>query len=118
MRFFLDENFPRKAAQIISELGHHVFDIRGTIDEGCEDKYIFEKAQEYQAVFLTTDKDFYHTFPFLYDSHSGIIVINLRQPNGPAILNKLSWALNFLAKNKISDCCLMLTDTKVYYIQN
>ena len=117
MRFFFDENFPRKAALILLDLGHEIFDIRGTKDEGCDDKLIFNKAQSLQSIFLTTDKDFFHTIPFLYDSHYGIIVINLSQPNGPAILDKFSWALDFITKNKIFNCCGMLTDHKVYYVQ-
>jgi predicted nuclease of predicted toxin-antitoxin system len=117
VKFFLDENFPRKALGLLQSLGNEVFDIRGSIDEGCDDTIIFQKAQESQSIFLTTDKDFYHTIPHLYATHYGIIVINLSQPNGPAILNKLQWALSFINNNEIRNCCLMLTDKKVCYIQ-
>ncbi len=30
MKFFLDENFPRKANDFLSGKGHLVFDVRGT----------------------------------------------------------------------------------------
>ena len=30
MRFFFDENFPRSLAGLLTDLGHEVFDIRGT----------------------------------------------------------------------------------------
>jgi predicted nuclease of predicted toxin-antitoxin system len=49
--------------------GFEVFDIRGTEIEGADDKTLFEKAQQHEAIFLTTDKDFYHTVPFFYESH-------------------------------------------------
>lgn len=81
MNFFLDENFPRKAISILSRHGFFAHDIRGSNFEGADDKPIFERAQEHQAVFLTTDKDFFHTIQFLYEEHHGIIVIALSQPN-------------------------------------
>ena len=34
MEFFLDENFPKKATDILEENGHRAFDIRGTELEG------------------------------------------------------------------------------------
>ena len=40
-------------------IGHKVFDIRSTKFEGTDDFSIFELAQEENAIFLTTDKDFF-----------------------------------------------------------
>ncbi len=80
MNFFLDENFPKPVTQILISKGHQVFDMRSTEFEGSGDTKIFELAQEKGAIFLTTDKDFFHTIPFLYEKHRGIIVISLRQP--------------------------------------
>jgi hypothetical protein len=37
VKFFLDENFPRKAARILKYQGFDVFDIRGTDLEGADD---------------------------------------------------------------------------------
>jgi predicted nuclease of predicted toxin-antitoxin system len=65
MRFFLDENFPKAAHELLVRLGHEVVDIRGSADEGAEDGQIFEMAQRREAAFLTTDKDFFHTVPHL-----------------------------------------------------
>jgi hypothetical protein len=30
MKFFLDENFPKAAVGMLEEMGHEVFDLRGT----------------------------------------------------------------------------------------
>ncbi len=75
MRFFLDENFPKQAASVLKAKGHEVFDIRGTSQEGAPDASIFKLAQEKSAVFLTTDKDFFHTVPLQFPEHCGIIVV-------------------------------------------
>ncbi len=91
MRFFLDENFPKSAEKYLASRGHTVFDIRGSSDEGINDLDIFRLAQEKRAVFLTTDRDFFHTIPHLFPDHFGIVIIALRQPNREAILSRLSW---------------------------
>ena len=70
MKFFLDENFPKSSEVILNEFGHKVFDIRGTSSEGLSDLEIFKLAQEKNAVFLTTDKDFFNTIPFQFEEHS------------------------------------------------
>ena len=114
MKFFLDENFPKKAAPILEAEGFKVFDIRGTDIEGADDEVLFEKAQAREAVFLTTDKDFFHTIQFLYEKHNGIIVIALSQPDAISILDKLKLALDIIKDHDIYSRCILLTDKKVY----
>ena len=93
MRFFLDENFPKRALTYLESEGHQAFDIRNTEHEGCSDSEIFSMAQAEEACFLTTDKDFFHTIPFLFDFHHGVIIVALKKPNGNSILAKLEWLL-------------------------
>jgi len=115
MLFFLDENFPKKVVPFLNEKGHETLDIRGTPQEGLSDNLIFTIAQEKGAVFLTTDRDFFHTVPFLYSEHRGIVVIALSQPNTKNILDKLAVALIHLEKQDIGSHCLLLTDTKMTF---
>lgn len=117
MNFFLDENFPRSAADILRKAGNKVFDIRGTDKEGMNDTEIFNMAQKEHAVFLTTDRDFYHTIPWMYTFHHGVIIVNLSQPNAAKIIDKLYSGLKFIAGNTIENCCLMLTDRQMYYVK-
>lgn len=117
MRFFLDENFPKTVSKLLIENGHYVFDIRGTSDEGAEDVDIFQMAQEKKAIFLTTDKDYFHTVPHLYESHCGVIVITLHQPNRRNISDKLKWALNHIDLLTFKDRVLLLRDA-TYVIGN
>jgi hypothetical protein len=49
VKFFLDENFPRKATLMLEAHGFEVFDIRGTEIEGADDNTLFEKAQQHEA---------------------------------------------------------------------
>ncbi len=112
MKFFLDENFPKKAVEILSKFGYEVADIRGTELQGCDDTVIFKKAQENKAIFLTTDRDFFHTIPALYPNHHGVIVIALSQPNAIKILNKLTIAINYIQNVNIESSVLVFANYK------
>lgn len=110
MKFFLDENFPKTAAVALGNMGHEVFDLRGTSEEGAADDRIFAVAQELGAVFLTTDRDFFHTIPYLHETHCGIIVIALKKPNRAAIMEKLFWILNRLKPGDFTNRAIQLRD--------
>ncbi|GJQ57764.1 MAG: hypothetical protein D8M57_00800 [Candidatus Scalindua sp. AMX11] len=111
MRFFLDENFPKTVAKLLIENGHDVFDIRGTSNEGADDGDIFQIAQKEKAIFLTTDKDYFHTIPHLFESHCGVIVITLRKPNRKNISDKLMWALNHVDLLNFTGKIILLRDS-------
>lgn len=113
MKFFFDENFPKTVEAHLVSWGHgdhEVIDIRGTSEEGADDQRIFELAQAHNAVFLTTDRDFFHTIPHLYPEHCGIIAIALKQPNREAITDRLLWFLDHFASRDIADKAFLLRD--------
>jgi predicted nuclease of predicted toxin-antitoxin system len=110
MRFFLDENFPKSAANMLRQIGHDVNDLRGSGREGLADSQIFDEAQRSESIFLTTDRDFFHTIPHLYEKHHGVIVIALRQPNKKAILQKLSWILGRIKASDFANRTIQLRD--------
>lgn len=112
MKFFLDENFPKAAHPLLKNLGHEIFDLRGTSREGAADTEIFQEAQDCEAVFLTTDRDFFHTVPHLYSRHEGVVVIALRQPNRANILDKLSfsWIIDHLAPQDFKNRVIQMRD--------
>ena len=110
MIFFLDENFPKTATKLLSSKGYKVFDIRSTEHEGSDDITLFNLAQEKKAIFLTTDRDFFHTIPYLYKRHCGVIVIALRQPNRKDIISKLTFALEHLDIENIHSKVILLRD--------
>ncbi len=112
MNFFLDENIPKSAGRYLESHGHSVYDIRNTTDEGAEDAVIFEMAQNEKAIFITTDRDFFHTIPYLFKSHFGVIVIALSQPNRNRILEKLKWAIDNLDLLNFSNKILLMRNNQ------
>lgn len=110
MKFFLDENFPKAAVALITARGHEWADIRGTDLEGSDDAVIFSVAQQQSAVFLTTDRDFFHTVPHIIKNHSGVVVVALRQPNRQSILRRLEWFLDHFENTEIRNTVFELRD--------
>lgn len=94
MRFFLDENFPRGGMGWLHSLGHEAIHALEHLPQGSPDALLLEQAYRLQAVLLTTDKDFFHTVSVGAEKHSGVIVIALNSPTGPACLN--AWKPCFL----------------------
>jgi predicted nuclease of predicted toxin-antitoxin system len=113
MRFLLDENFPRTAVAVLSAAGHEVHDFRDEGSVGAPDQDVMRLAVELDAILLTTDKDFFHTVPFLFPDHPGTIVIALAQPDRESIMNRLQWALSHVSADLRSKCYLV-TDRKLY----
>jgi predicted nuclease of predicted toxin-antitoxin system len=110
MKFFLDENFPKAACSFLAARGHSVLDVRDSSQRGADDSMLFEWAQEEGAVFLTTDRDFFHTIPHLYEMHCGVIVVALRQPNRINILSRLEWFLDHFGADEIQNRVVQLRD--------
>ena len=90
--------------------GHEVFDFRGTPEEGMADAAVFGRAQALGAVLLTTDRDFFHTIPQLFERHCGVIVVALRQPNRAAILSRLEWLLAHVPETAFANRAIQLRD--------
>lgn len=111
MTFFFDENFPKKTKDLLENHGHSWIDIRGTEDEGLPDIDLFEIAKANEAVFLTTDKDFYHTVHFESKPHFGIVVIALSKPNSRSFISKVEWFLEHFGGEDLKDKCFLIKDT-------
>ena len=111
MKFLLDENFPRTAKSLLEDLGNVVYDMRDLLRPGADDNAVFSKAQELDAVLLTTDRDFFHTIPYLWQEHSGVIVIALRQPCRAAILARLALFLRTFSNIDLRNEVYQLRDS-------
>ena len=81
MNFFLDENFPRLAVTLLQAAGHQAAHALDSFPPGTADEKLFAHAQQHYAIFITTDKDFFHTVPLAFARHHGAIAITLRKPN-------------------------------------
>lgn len=110
MKFFVDENVPKIVSEYLISLNHDVIDIRGTNKEGIDDFSIFQLSQDNKAIFVSTDRDFFHTIPFKFVNHSGVIIISLIQPNKNAILEKIKWIMESSKIKSFENKILLLRD--------
>jgi predicted nuclease of predicted toxin-antitoxin system len=113
MKFFLDENFPRPALAYLESNGHSASHSLAHFPPGTEDDRLFAHAQTHDAVFVTTDKDFFHTIPLAFARHSGAIVITLRKPNRADLLRRLADALALLGEKDFHDTVWLVTDQRI-----
>ena len=112
MIFYLDENFPKAACQLLEKYGHQWHDHRGTVSEGMEDAALLQAARNLDAVLLSTDRDFYHSFRPVADE-PGAIVIALKQPNRESILKRLEWVLSNISEESLRGRVFQLRDQTV-----
>ena len=67
MKFLLDENFPRTALIQLQSAGHEAMHAMDLFPPGTSDEQLFARAQQEVAIFVSTDKDFFHTVPLAYE---------------------------------------------------
>ena len=113
MTYFLDENFPRSALDHLKTAGHTASHALDSFPQGTSDDNLFNCAQEVNAIFVTSDKDFFHTIPMSFARHCGAIVITLRRPNRADLLRRLADALALLGERDLRDTVWLVTDTRI-----
>ena len=100
MNIFVDENIPSITVRALRELGHDVLDVRGTPEEGMTDDALWEIVQRERRLLITTDKGFAQHRD---ESHHGILIVRLRQPNRRKIHQRVMRAIaQFTAEEWIS----------------
>jgi hypothetical protein len=61
-------------------------------------------------VLLTTDRDFFHTIPHLFNSHPDVVVVALRQRNRDAVLSRLKSLLGKVSETSLKNASFQLRD--------
>lgn len=96
MKICVDENIPIATVAALRALGHEVLDIRKTPRQGMADDLLWELATKERRLLITTDKGFVQ---HRNESHHGILVIRLRQPNEQKIHERALRAINEFAED-------------------
>ena len=107
MKIFVDENIPLMTVQVLREEGNDVLDIRGTPDKGMEDEALWNMIQREERLLVTTDKGFTQ---YRNDSHHGILIIRLRQPNRQKIHQRVLHAINQFKEEDWSGLLVVMRD--------
>ena len=108
MKILVDENIPSCSVAELQLLGNDVLDIRGTNAQGMDDEYLWQKSQVERRLFITTDKGFIHHRD---ETHFGILVIRLRQPNEQKIHQRIMQAINQFSEAAWQGLTVVMRDT-------
>jgi predicted nuclease of predicted toxin-antitoxin system len=99
MKFLLDANMPRSAANVLRELGHKVEDVRDVLPNGADDAAVAAHAKSRQLVLVTRDFDFADIRNYPPNNYTGIIVLELPDD---AIASQVNQALqSFVGKPEL-----------------
>ena len=90
MKICVDENIPLKTVETLRSLGHHVLDIRGTVNQGIDDETLWSMIGRENRLLITTDKGF---IQYRDEQHAGILIVRLRQPNAAKIHARVMQAI-------------------------
>ena len=107
MRILVDENIPLVSVKHLREIGHDVFDIRGTADEGMSDELLLDKARQEKRLLITTDRGFSH---YRDREHYGILIVSLRMPNRYKINERILEAMKLFSPDRWPDLLVIMRD--------
>lgn len=107
MNICVDENIPLVTVVGLKNLGHDVLDIRGTIEQGLADDLLWEKVQSENRLLITTDKGFAN---YRAESHYGILIVRLRQPNEQKIHLRIMQAINQYSESEWVGLLIVMRD--------
>ena len=86
MKFKLDENLPRRAAQVILERGHDAVMLLDQVDAGVSDSRVAELVRSEGRVLISLDLDFADIRTYPPEEHPGIVILRPRSGDAKSVL--------------------------------
>jgi predicted nuclease of predicted toxin-antitoxin system len=108
MNILVDENIPLMTVKALQAMGNDVKDIRTTSKRGISDKELWEVSQKEHRLFITTDKGFSQ---YRNETHFGILIIRLKQPNRLKIHTRVIKAINKYSEKKWRGLMVVMKDS-------
>lgn len=107
MRICVDENIPLVTVRELKSLGHDVLDIRSSPERGMSDDLLWELVTNQRRLLITTDKGFVQ---HRNESHYGILVVRLREPNEQKIHDRVMRAIDKFAEDEWHGLTVVMRD--------
>ena len=112
MRIKLDEHLPAELAHALAELGH---DVDTTPHEGLtgqDDSSIWSAAQDHQRFLITQDLDFSDLRRFQPGTHSGLMLVRLREPARRDLIERVRTVFREEEAGAWVGCFVVVTERK------
>ena len=113
MRFLVDECTGPKVAKWLREQGYEVFSVYEEA-RGMDDEEIIIKAFDENWILITNDKDFGEKVHREDRSHRGVVFLRLKDERANNKIETLRRLLEAYA-NRITDCFVVVTETRVRF---
>ena len=113
MKIKLDENVPVELIGSLVARGHDVHTVQQEALSGKSDPVIFDAANREQRLLFTQDLDFSDIRRFAPGTHSGIVLIRLRDPSRRRIINRINQILELYLIEDWSRCFVVISDKKL-----
>ncbi|MGI9034642.1 MAG: DUF5615 family PIN-like protein [Pyrinomonadaceae bacterium] len=107
MKICVDENIPLGTVAELKNFGHDVLDVRGTINQGVSDETLWQMIQQERRLLITTDKGF---LQYRSESHAGILIVRLRQPNAQKIHERIMQAFRQFTADEWNGTAIVMRD--------
>ena len=115
-KFLADENI---AFRVVESLRIEKFDVLSVFEEklsGASDEKIIKIAKKQKRIILTHDKDFGNLIRQPYQSHSGIILLRLRNQSPRNVVRHLIPFLKKIKPNRIKSRLVIFQEGKIRII--
>lgn len=113
MKIKLDENLPLRLVSILKNKGHDVDTVADEGLSGMPDENVWLGAQQENRFLITQDLDFSDTRRFKPGTHSGILLVRLREPGSNALLHQIASALEGIHETLWHGAFIVLTEHKL-----
>lgn len=113
MKIKLDENLPTRLGALLESLGHLVDTVADEGLTGRPDADVWIAAQKEGRFLITQDLDFSDTRQFQPGTHSGLLLVRLREPGANALLQHVGRAFQDNSPEFWAGCFVVLTEHKL-----
>ena len=113
MKIKLDENLPQEIADELATAGHDVHTVPQEFLNGHADEVVFAAATAEGRLFFTQDLDFSDVRVFRPGTHSGVVLIRLREPSRRKLVLRVRQILQSEDIASWARCFVVISDYKL-----
>jgi len=113
MKVKLDENVPIEVAELLTAHGHDTHTVAGESLAGREDAIIFQAAIAEGRLLITQDMDFSDVRSFKPGTHSGVVLIRVRDPSRRRLIERMRQVLRCESLESWARCFVVIGDRKL-----
>ena len=113
MKVKLDENIPDRLVSVLENGGHDVDTVASEGLKGRPDSDVWSAARHEDRFLITQDLDFSDVRQFKPGTHTGLLLVRLREPGANALVSRVGDVLREEGLDSFARCFVVLTDRKL-----